>query len=276
MGRQFLHDLFDLAHTPWEWHEPIMKHARSKNLLCFSSPFDESAVDFLEKLNVPAYKIASYECIDLPLIKKVASTRKPLIISTGMATIEEIGEAVEVARSNGCKDLILLKCTSTYPASPENTNLKTIKHMRNLFNCEVGLSDHTLGIGVAVAAVALGATVIEKHFTLSRSEGGVDSAFSLEPSELKLLVKETERSFKAIGKICYVPSDLEYKSRLKRRSLYIAKDMKAGEILTVKNLRRIRPGKGLPPKYYELLLGKKVKYNVSKGTPVSWNLIFDD
>lgn len=272
---QAMHDLYKLAYTPWEWHEPIMKHAKSKNLLCFSSPFDESAIDFLETLDVPAYKIASFECIDLPLIKKAASTKKPLIISTGMATISEISEAVDVARSSGCKNLVLLKCTSTYPASPENTNLLTIAHMRDLFACDVGLSDHTLGIGVAIASVGLGATVVEKHFTLSRSDGGVDSAFSIEPHEMTSLVNETERAYQALGKIRYGATEAEKQSRLERRSLYIAENMKAGEVLTTKNLRRIRPGKGLLPKYYEMLLGRSVKSDVSKGTPVSWNLILD-
>lgn len=272
---QAMHDLYKLAYTPWEWHEPIMKHAKSKNLLCFSSPFDESAIDFLETLNVPAYKIASFECIDLPLIKKAASTKKPLIISTGMASIAEISEAVDAARSSGCQNLVLLKCTSTYPASPENTNLRTIAHMRDLFACDVGLSDHTMGIGAAVASVAVGATVIEKHFTLSRSDGGVDSAFSLEPHEMTSLVNETERAYQALGKIRYGATEAEKQSRSERRSLYIGENMKAGEILTSKNLRRIRPGKGLLPKYYDMLLGKQVKFDVSRGTPVSWNLILD-
>jgi pseudaminic acid synthase len=272
---QAMYDLYKLAYTPWEWHEPIMKHAKSRNLLCFSSPFDESAVDFLETLNVPAYKIASFECIDLPLIKRAARTKKPLIISTGMASITEISEAVDAARSSGCQNLVLLKCTSTYPASPENTNLRTIAHMRDLFACEVGLSDHTLGIGVAVASVAFGATVIEKHFTLSRADGGVDSTFSLEPNEMTSLVYETERAYQAIGKIRYGATEAEKQSRLERRSLYIGENMKAGEVLTTKNLRRIRPGKGLLPKYYEMLLGKQVKIDVSKGTPVSWDLILD-
>ncbi len=272
---QAMHDLYKLAYTPWEWHEPIMRHAKSRNLLCFSSPFDESAIDFLETLNVPAYKIASFECIDLPLIKRAARTKKPLIISTGMASITEIGEAVDAARSSGCENLVLLKCTSTYPASPENTNLRTIAHMRDLFACEVGLSDHTLGIGVAVASVAFGATVIEKHFTLSRADGGVDSAFSLEPNEMTSLVYETERAFQALGKIRYGATEGEKQSKLERRSLYIGENMKAGDVLTTKNLRRIRPGKGLLPKYYEMLLGKQVKVDVSKGTPVSWDLILD-
>ena len=226
-------------------------------------------------LDVPAYKIASFECIDLPLIKKAASTKKPLIISTGMASIVEISEAVDAARTSGCENLILLKCTSTYPASPENTNLNTISHMRELFACEVGLSDHTLGIGVAVASVALGATVIEKHFTLSRSDGGVDSAFSLEPHEMASLANETKRAFQALGKIRYGATVAEKQSRADRRSLYIGENMKAGEVLTPKNLRRVRPGKGLLPKYYEMLLGKQVKFDVSKGTPVSWKLILD-
>jgi len=270
---QSMHALYGQAHTPWEWHAPIMERAASKGLMCFSSPFDETAVEFLETLDAPAYKIASFECIDLPLIRKAASTGKPLIISTGMATIAEIGEAVEVARSAGCKDLVLLKCTSTYPASPENSHVRTIAHMRDLFGCEVGLSDHTMGIGAAVAAVAFGATVIEKHFCLSRAEGGVDAAFSLEPSELASLVVETERAWQAVGEIRYGPTEAEEKARLRRRSLYIAEDLKAGDTLTPANLRRIRPGLGLPPKYYDTLLGKPVNQDVRKGMPMSWDLI---
>jgi len=270
---QSMHKLYGQAYTPWEWHAPIMERAKAKGLMCFSSPFDELAVDFLESLDVPAYKIASFECIDLPLIRKVASTGKPLIISTGMATIAEIGEAVETARSAGCKDLVLLKCTSTYPASPENTNLRTINHMRELFGCEVGLSDHTMGIGASVAAVALGATVIEKHFTLSRADGGVDSAFSLEPDELAALVIETERAWQALGQVHYGPTEAEQNARLRRRSLYIGEDMKAGDVLTSKNLRRIRPGHGLPPKYYDQLLGKQVIEDVTAGTPMDWSLV---
>lgn len=268
-----LHSLYRDAHTPWDWHAPIMKRAAERGILCFSSPFDESAVDFLESLNVPAYKIASFECIDLPLIRKVASTGKPLIISTGMATIAEIADAVDTARSAGCTDLVLLKCTSTYPASPENTNLRTIPHMRELFGCEVGLSDHTLGIGAAVAAVALGATVIEKHFTLSRAEGGVDSAFSLEPAELASLVEETGRAWQAMGAIKYGATSAEQKARSRRRSLYIAENMQAGDVLNENNLRRVRPGNGLPPKYYELLLGKRVRKSVKAGTPMSFDLV---
>lgn len=270
---QSMHSLYKQAHTPWEWHEPIMRRANERGLQCFSSPFDESAIDFLETFDVPCYKIASFECIDLPLIAKAASTGKPLIISTGMASIAEIADAVDTARSAGCQDVVLLKCTSTYPASPENTNLRTITHMRDLFGCEVGLSDHTMGIGAALAAIAFGATVIEKHFTLSRAEGGVDAAFSLEPAELARLVVESKRAWQALGKIKYGFTQAESKAVLRRRSLYIAEDLEAGDLLTPKNLRRIRPGYGLPPKYYDVLLGKRVNRAVKKGTPMSWALL---
>ena len=268
-----LYDLYKEACTPWEWHMPIMKRANELGMICFSSPFDEEAVDFLEDLNVPAYKIASFENNYLQLIHKVASTGKPLIISTGMASIEELHEAVSTAREAGCKDIILLKCTSTYPASAENCNVLTIPHMKKLFDCEVGLSDHTAGIGVAVAAVALGATVIEKHFTLSRADGGVDSAFSLEPDELKSLVIETEIAWKSLGSVIYGGTDSEEKSKVFRRSLYIAEDMNAGEVFTKHNLRIIRPGGGLPPKYYDQFIGKKIKNSASKGQPITWDLI---
>lgn len=268
-----LHSLYKKAHTPWEWHAPIMERAKEKGILCFSSPFDETAVDFLESLDVPAYKIASFECIDLPLIRKAASTGKPLIISTGMAIVAEIAEAVDAALSVGCEDIVLLKCTSTYPASPENSNLLTIPHLRELFQCEVGLSDHTLGIGVATAAVALGASVIEKHFTLSRSDGGVDSAFSLEPKEMAALVAETRRARQALGQIKYGPTEAERNSVRRRRSLYIAEDLKAGDVLTASNLRRIRPGHGLAPKYFEFLIGRKINQAVTKGTPMSWDFV---
>ncbi|MBN1547486.1 MAG: N-acetylneuraminate synthase family protein, partial [Syntrophaceae bacterium] len=219
------------------------------------------------------YKIASFENTDIPLIKKVAATGKPMIISTGMATVAELDETVRTARAAGCKDLVLLKCTSTYPATPENSNLLTIPHMRELFNCEVGLSDHTIGIGVAIAAVAIGASVIEKHFTLDRSDGGVDSAFSLEPAELAQLVLETKRARQALGNVAYGPSRAEKRAVKRRRSIYVAEDLKAGEILTKTNLRCIRPGYGLAPKYYESLLGKTVRYDVKKGTPMRWDLI---
>ena len=270
---QSLHELYKQAYTPWEWHQPIMHRANKLGMVCFSSPFDESAVDFLEELNVPAYKIASFENTHLPLIRKVASTGKPLIISTGMTTVAEIYEAVTAAREAGCKDLILLKCTSTYPASPESSNVLTIPHMRDLFDCEVGLSDHTMGVGASIAAVAHGATVIEKHFTLSRADGGVDSTFSLEPHELESLVVETERAWKSLGTIVYGGTGSEEKSKIFRRSLYVAKDMVAGDIFTKENLRIVRPGMGLPPKYYEQFLGRKVKLDVKKGTAISWDLL---
>ena len=268
-----LYDLYEKAHTPWEWHKPIFDRCRELGLIGFSTPFDASSVDFLEQLNVPAYKIASFENTDLPLIKKVAATGKPMIISLGMASIAEIDETVRTAREAGCHDLVLLKCTSTYPSTPENTNISTLPHLRNLFNTHVGISDHTLGIGTSIAGVALGATVIEKHFTLSRAEGGVDSAFSLEPDELKDLVVESKRAWQSLGHIQYGPTEKEKASLSFRRSLYIAEDIQKGTTLTAKNLRAIRPGFGLPPKYYELLLGKPVNQDIKKGTPMSWDLI---
>jgi N-acetylneuraminate synthase len=231
-------------------------------------------VDFLEELDAPCYKIASFENIDIPLIRKVASTGKPMIISTGMATIAELDETVRTAREYGCKDIVLLKCTSTYPATPETTNLLTIPHMRDLFDCKVGLSDHTLGIGAATAAVTLGATVIEKHFTLSRADGGVDAAFSLEPEEMQSLVEESKRAWQALGKINYGPTDAEKKSMVFRRSLYITQDLHAGDILTKDNVRSIRPGYGLPPKFFNLILGKKIKKDAAKGVALTWNLLF--
>lgn len=268
-----LYKLYQKAYTPWEWHEAIFKRCRERGIIGFSTPFDESAVEFLETLDVPCYKIASFENIDLPLIKKVAATGKPLFLSTGMATLAELDEAVRAARAAGCRDLILLKCTSTYPADPKNSNLLTIPHMRELFGCPVGLSDHTLGTGVATAAVALGATVIEKHFTLNRADGGVDAAFSLEPAEMKTLVVETERAWQALGRISYGPSENERPSLKHRRSLYIVKDLQAGDVLTTDNLRAIRPGLGLPPKYLPLVMGKRIKNDVKRGTPLAWELL---
>ncbi len=268
-----LYDLYKEAYTPWEWHEPIFKRCRELGIFAFSTPFDETAVDFLETLDVPCYKIASFELTDLPLIRKVAATGKPMIISTGLASVAEIDDTVKAAKEAGCQDLILLKCTSSYPASPENSNILTIPHMQKLFNCPIGLSDHTMGIGAPVAAIALGACFIEKHFTLSRADGGVDSAFSMEPEEMRQLVIETERAWQALGQISYSPGEQESKSMKFRRSLYIAEDMAAGEVLTSANLRIIRPGYGLGPKYYEVLLGKKVNRAVKKGTPLSWDLI---
>jgi pseudaminic acid synthase len=268
-----LYELYQEAYTPWEWHEPIMKHANELGMVCFSTPFDDTAVDYLEDLNVPAYKIASFENTHLPLIKKVASTGKPMIISTGMASVAEMDEMVQTIRDAGCEQFILLKCTSTYPATPENSNVLTIPHMRKLFNCEVGLSDHTMGIGTSVAAVAHGASIIEKHFTLNRADGGVDSAFSMEPEEMKQLVIETKRAWQALGKVTYGPTKAEKGSLTFRRSLYIAEDMNKGDILTEKNLRIVRPGLGLPPKYYDILLGRKVSQEVKKGTAVNWEII---
>jgi pseudaminic acid synthase len=268
-----LYELYEEAHTPWEWHSPIMKRAEELGLLCFSTPFDASSVNFLETLNVPAYKIASFENSDLPLIRKVAETGKPMIISTGIATLAELDETVRTIRESGCNDFVLLQCTSTYPATPENSNLMTIPHMKKLFDCEVGLSDHTMGIGGAVAAVAIGATVIEKHFTLNREDGGVDSAFSMEPEEMKQLVKETESAWLSLGNVKYGPTEAEISSLKFRRSLYIAQNMKAGDILTPSNLRCIRPGMGLPPKYYDLLLGRKVCRDLKKGAPMNWDFL---
>lgn len=268
-----LYDLYDEASTPWEWHETIFNYCNQLGIIGFSSPFDETAVDFLEKLDVPCYKIASFECTDLPLIKKVASTGKPMIISTGLCTVAEIEETVQVAKEAGCKDIILLKCTSTYPASSKHTNLRTIPHMQQLFRCHVGLSDHTLGTQVAVTSVALGATVIEKHLTLSRDDGGVDAHFSLEPEEMENLVKETKEAWQALGKIKYGPTEAEKASLQYRRSLYVVKDMEEGEVFTKDNLAVIRPGYGLPPKYYDVFLGKQVKKNVKRGTPIHWSFI---
>lgn len=263
-----LHDLYKEAYTPWEWHKPIFDRAKEKGMIAFSSPFDETAVDFLESLNVPLYKIASFENTHHPLLIKVAKTGKPVIVSTGVSSIADIDESVRVLRNNGCKDIILLKCTSTYPATPENTNLNTIPHLSKLHNCIVGLSDHTMGIGASVAAVALGARVIEKHFTLRRADGGVDSAFSLEPEELKALVTETERAFLALGTVQYGVQKIEEKSIFFKRSIYIAEDIKAGEVFSEKNLRVIRPGDGLAPKYYFQIIGKKATKDYKKGSPL--------
>ena len=268
-----LYSLYQKAYTPWEWHKPIFDRCREKGILCFSTPFDFTAVEFLEELDCPIYKIASFENIDIPLIKRVAQTGKPMVVSTGMASLSELDDLVRTARENGCQDLTLLKCTSSYPATPEGTNLLTIPHMKELFKCNVGLSVHTLGIGAAVASIALGAIVIEKHFTLSRADGGVDAAFSLEPAEMAQLVRECSTACEALGEISYEAQEQEKKSVVFRRSLYIVEDMKAGDAITAKNMRSIRPGLGLPPKYYEYLLGRRICKNVSRGTGVSWELI---
>lgn len=271
-GRR-LYELYQEAHTPWAWHRPIMERAAAQGMHCFSTPFDNSAVDFLESLGVQAYKIASFENTDLPLIRRVAATGKPMIVSTGMATVAELGEAVQAAREAGCRDLVLLKCTSTYPATPEHSNLATLAHMRQLFGCEVGLSDHTMGCGVAVAATALGASVIEKHFTLCRADGGVDAAFSMEPHELKQLREETERAWMAVGTVQYGPTSAERRSLMFRRSLYVARDLQAGEVLTEGKVRCVRPGLGLAPKHLEQLLGMRVVRDVPAGTPLDWSLL---
>jgi N-acetylneuraminate synthase len=268
-----LHNLYQQAYTPWEWHKPIFERARKHGMAAFSSPFDETAVDFLSGLDVPCFKIASFENTDLPLIRKAAATGKPVIISTGMASVAELDEAVKTAREAGCKELVLLKCTSTYPATPENTNVATIPHMRALFNCEVGLSDHTMGLGTAIAAVTLGASVVEKHFTLNRDDGGVDSTFSAEPDEMRALVTETGRAWQAIGRISYGTTSAEEKSKGFRRSIYVTEDLQEGDVLTRGNLRTIRPGYGLPPKFYDQLIGRKVRKAVKRGTPMSWDLI---
>lgn len=274
-GRQ-LYELYDEAHTPWDWHRPIMDEATRLGIHCFSSPFDTTAVDFLEDLGVNAYKIASFELVDLPLIRHVAQTGKPMIMSTGMASLAEIDDAVRTARDAGCHDIVLLKCTSTYPATPENTNVLTVPALHQAFDCAVGLSDHTMGVGAAIAAVAHGACLVEKHFTLSRDDGGVDSAFSLEPDELALLVIETERAWQSLGEVRFGPGASEAGSLVFRRSLYITEDMQPGDLLTHENLRAIRPGHGLSPKYLDALLGKPVGRALTRGTPAQWSILTSD
>jgi pseudaminic acid synthase len=268
-----LYKLYGQAYTPWEWHAPLFERARDLGLLAFSTPFDATAVDFLESLDAPCYKIASFENTDLPLIRRVAETGKPIIMSTGMATVAELDESVRAAREAGCRDLVLLKCTSTYPATPATTNILTIPHLRELFECEVGLSDHTMGVGVSVASVALGATVIEKHFTLRRADGGVDSTFSMEPEELTQLVVESERAWQSLGSVSYGPTESERISLQYRRSLYVVRDMKAGEVLSHDTVRAIRPGLGLAPKFLESVLGLRVRRDVARGTALKWDLL---
>lgn len=264
-----LYELYEEAHTPWEWHEPIFTKARKLGLLAFSTPFDVTAVDFLEKLDVPCYKIASFENSDIPLIRKVSSTGKPIIISTGMATVSEIEETVYEARKAGAENIILLKCTSAYPAEPADANIRTIPHMKELFSCDVGLSDHTLGTGVAIAAVSLGAVVVEKHFTLRRADGGVDSAFSLEPEEFKDLTKEIRNAWDALGKVSYVlDNDKEKESRKYRRSLYVSQNIQQGEPFTLHNVKSVRPGLGLAPKYMDTVLGCRAACSLKSGTPL--------
>jgi pseudaminic acid synthase len=268
-----LYELYKEAYTPWEWHQPIFDRARQHGMLAFSSPFDETAVDYLESLDVPFYKIASFENTDWPLLKKVAATGKPIIMSTGVSHIAEIDESVRLLREHGCKELVLLKCTSTYPSSPENTNLATIPHLAHMFNCLVGLSDHTMGIGAAIGAIALGARVIEKHFTLCRADGGVDSSFSLEPEEMKALVVESERTFLALGTVKYGVQLAEKPSRKFKRSIYLNQSVKAGTILNEEHITIIRPGDGLETKYLDLVMGRSLKQDVKAGTPLTWELI---
>jgi len=268
-----LYDLYEEAHLPWDWHAPIMVRAQSLGMHCFSSAFDETSVDFLETLNVAAYKIASFEVTDLPLIAKVASTGKPMIISTGMATVSEIDDAIATARAHGSNQIAILKCTSTYPATPENTNISTIPNMRATFGVEVGLSDHTMGCGVAVGAVTLGATIVEKHLTLARADGGVDSAFSLEPHEFAMLREETERAWQSIGEVRYGGTKAEDASKQFRRSIFISADVRVGETLSHENIRIVRPGHGIAPRHIDIVLGKAVNRDVMAGTPLTWDLI---
>jgi pseudaminic acid synthase len=268
-----LYRLYGEAYTPWDWHAPLFDRARARGLVAFSSPFDASAVAFLESLDVPCYKIASFENTDLPLIRRVAATGKPVIISTGMASQAELEETVTAARAAGCRDLVLLKCTSTYPASPEHSNLATIPDLRVRFGCEVGLSDHTMGTEVALAAVALGATVIEKHLTLARADGGVDSTFSMEPPEMARLVTESARAWQALGRVSYGPTDAEKPSLQFRRSLYIVKALAQGDVITREHVRAIRPGLGLAPKHLDDVVGRRAAVAIARGTPLAWGLL---
>jgi len=268
-----LYDLYQEAMTPYEWHKPIFEYAKELGIICFSTPFDEAAVDMLDDLGAPCHKIASFENNHHPLLKKVATSGKPVIMSTGISTLADIDESVKVLSESGCTRLVLLKCTSTYPATPQTTNLMTIPNMKDIFKCEVGLSDHTMGIGAAIASVALGARVIEKHFCLSRAEGGVDSAFSLEPHEFKLLVEETERAYLALGEIQYGIQEAEKKSKNFKRSVYVVKDIRVGELFTKENIRIIRPGDGAHPRYYERLIGKKAPKDYLKGTPLNGEIL---
>jgi N-acetylneuraminate synthase len=271
-GRR-LYDLYGEAYMPWEWQPELKQIADQLDMALFSTPFDETAVDFLEKMDIPAFKIASCELIDLPLVRRVARTGKPVILSTGMATLSEIDDAVRMVRETGNNQIALLKCTSSYPATPEEMNLRTIPHLSQAFGLPVGLSDHTLGIPIAIAAVTLGACIVEKHFTLSRSISGPDSAFSLEPHEFKAMVDSIRMVEKAFGAVSYKPTDHEAMSRVFRRSLFVIKDMTAGEVITHENVRSIRPGHGLHPRYIETVYGRRAKRAINRGTPLSWDLL---
>ena len=270
---EYLYQLFERAHTPWEWHDAIFERARARGITPFSSPFDRTAVDLLEKLDAPLYKIASSEITDLPLVRLCASTGKPLIISTGMASVREIAAAVEAAQGAGCPDVTVLSCTASYPAPPEQTNLRRIPVLAQMLELPIGLSDHTLGIGVPIAAVAFGACLIEKHVTLDRADGGVDSAFSLEPAELKLLREESERAWQALGTTHIGPTEAEKESLRFRRSLYVVADVKAGEQVSEQNVRSIRPTGGLDPDMIGTVLGRTFTTDAAKGTPLTWDLI---
>ena len=270
---QSLYELYEKAHMPWEWHKPLFDYARELDITIFSSPFDRTAVDLLEDLNAPAYKIASFEAVDLPLIKYVAATGKPMIISTGMADKEEIAEAVQAAYDGGCKELAILHCVSGYPAPAEDYNLRTIQDMASSFNIPVGLSDHTLDNTTAIASVVLGASIIEKHFTLDRNGGGPDDSFSLEPEDLKQLCVGAKTAWQALGQVDYGRKSSEQGNAQFRRSLYFVKDMKAGDVIDETCIRSVRPGFGLAPKFYEELLGKKLAQNVSLNSPVRWDVI---
>jgi N-acetylneuraminate synthase len=270
-----LYSLYQKAYTPWEWNKPIFDKCAECRIIGFSTPFDFTAIDFLETLNVPLYKIASFENYDLPLLKHIAKTHKPVIMSTGMIALNELRESIQTLKNNGCPEIVLLKCTSTYPANPENSNLLTIPDMRKQFpDCVIGLSDHTLGTAVSVASIALGAKVIEKHFTLSRTEGGVDSAFSMEPAEMKCLVNDTNNVYQALGTILYGPTEDEKPSLKNRRSLYVVKDVKKGEFFTAENVRSIRPAMGLATKLYEEVLTKTAACDIEAGMPLMKEMIY--
>lgn len=268
-----LYELYQEAHTPWEWHRPLFDHARKLGISIFSSPFDASAVDLLEDLGAPAYKIASFELVDLPLIRYVAGTRKPMILSTGMANADEIGEAIAAARDGGCQDLAILHCVSGYPAPAEQYNLRTITDMQSRFGVPVGLSDHTIGNVTAIASVAIGACLIEKHFTLDRTGGGPDDSFSLEPEELQVLCRDAKTAWKAMGRISYERAESEKSNIQFRRSIYAVKDIRAGELLTPENIKSIRPGFGLAPKEYNRVIGRTVLRDIARGTPLTWDII---
>ena len=270
---KYLYDLYKEAYTPWEWQPDLKKIAEKEGMIFFSSPFDKSAVDFLEDMNVPAYKVASFEITDIPLIEYIASKKKPVIISTGISTLEDIKLAIDACKKMGNEKIALLKCTSSYPAPLEEANLKTIPDMIEKFNCVVGLSDHTLGISVPISAVSLGAKIVEKHFILDKRIGGPDSAFSIEPKDFELMVNAIRDVELSLGKVNYELSDKMKKSREFSRSLFVVKDIKKGEVLTEENIRSIRPGYGLHPKYFYNVIGKKANTDISFGTPLSWDLI---